>query len=1449
MLFCAIGGRAQALLELKQSDHIALIGGTLPERFQHSGYLETYIHARFPRHQLVLRNLAVSGDELTFRHRSENFGTPDDWLTKVQADVIFAFFGFNESFKGQEGVAKFKADLEKFIKDTKAKNYSGKGAPRLVLFSPIANEKHQDANFPDPAANNANIKIYAAAMKEVAAANQTPFVDLFAPSQTIFDQAAAASTSLTINGLHLSPKGDERIGQVIFRALFGEPAPSGDLEKLRAAVNEKNAQWHGRYRTIDGYNVYGGRSQLSFESGKGGPKISNYHVMQEEMTQRDVLTANRDKRVWAVASGNDLVVDDSNLPPVTEVKSNKPGPNPDASWPFLNGEEAMSKMKLHSGMKINLFADEAKFPDLKNPVQMAWDTRGRLWVATWPNYPERSPTSKEGDKILVFEDTDGDGKADKVTPFLDDLNAPTGFQFYKDGVLVMQAPSFVWYRDTDGDGKADWSERILMGLDSADSHHTANAICLDPGGAMYLSDGVFHRTQVETERGVVRNNDAAIFRFEPRTGKFETYVSYGFANPHGRVFDYWGNDLITDATGNNTYFGAAFSGHIDYPAKHPGMKQFWERPSRPCPGTGILTSRHFPEEFQNNFLNINVISFQGIYRVKVSDEGSGLKGETMEDLISSTDPNFRPICVAMGPEGAIYFADWHNPIIGHMQHHLRDPNRDDRHGRVYRVTYEGRPLMPRIDYEKKTIPQLLDLLKEPEIQIRELAKLELDKRNSKEVIAATKAWLAKLDKNDRAYEHHVTEALWVHQWQNAVDQELLRRVLESPEPRARAAAARVLCYWRDRVPNALETFRKLAEDEHPRVRLEAVRAASFYRDGAAADVALASLKKPTDYYLDYCLKETLRQLEPYWRKAIAEGKPIAKDNPAGVERLVASVSNTELLNLPRTPAVLEAILTRGGLTDADRSVALGELARARNTTQTSELLKLLQGRADPGLARLLAFQTTEQLKGARAEIAKLAQNHSAAEVRQGAWAALALADDSFDGVWTEASKNASSQIDLVNGITVIPDASFRARAYDRVKPLLAKSTIAPSEPSAKARYVRIELPRRGTLTLAEVEVFSGGKNIARNGKATQSSTSNDGAAARAIDGNTAGSFGAGGQTHTVENRENPWWELDLGGEQTIESVKVWNRTEGELGKRLDGFALTLLDNSRREVLKKTGLPAPKENIAVALSRDLPGELQRAAIAAAVSMNHEQAAVFNALADLVAGGDQVVAAAQGMRALPRANWSKDAAPRVSAGLIKWAEATPTGARTSSDYVEAVQFAGDIAGLLPQAEATKARAKLKELRVPVFVVRAVREQMRFDTARIVVEAGKAFEIIFENPDFMPHNLVVVRPGAREKVGQAAALMKPDQTDNRGRAYVPDMIEVYAATKLVDAGQRVTLALTAPNEDGDNEFVCTFPGHHQLMWGKLVVTKDVDAYLAKHPEAPAVGAGTTGHQHHHE
>src|SRR5207237_4455180 len=276
---------------------------------------------------------------------------------------------------------------------------------------------------------------------------------------------------------------------------------------------------------------------------------------QRELEVIDVMTSNRDKRIWAVAQGGDLQIDDSNTPPFVPVKSNKPGTLPGGKHLFRSGEDEIKQMTVAKGMKVNLFASEKEFPELAKPVQMAWDTKGRLWVAVWPSYPHWKPKEEMNDKILIFEDTNGDGKADKMTVFADKLHVPTGLEFWNGGVFVGQQPDLMFLKDTKGTGKADYRERVLHGMDSADTHHAMNSFVLDPGGALYFQEGTFHHTQVETPYGPpVRNANAGAYRYDPRTQKFDAYVSYPFANPHGHVFDYWGLDIVTDGTSNVIYY-------------------------------------------------------------------------------------------------------------------------------------------------------------------------------------------------------------------------------------------------------------------------------------------------------------------------------------------------------------------------------------------------------------------------------------------------------------------------------------------------------------------------------------------------------------------------------------------------------------------------------------------------------------------------------------------------------------------------------------------------------------------------------------------------------------------------------------------------------------------------------------------------------------------------------
>ena len=1442
-LITAARAAEQSTLELKPGDHVAIIGNTLADRMQHFGYLETLLHHRFPQHQLVVRNLGFSGDELTLRLRSAGFGSPDDHLKAVQADVVLAFFGYGESFGGEGGLEKFKHDLADFIKHTREQQYNGKTPPRLVLFSPIAHENLHDRNLPDGADNNRRIKLYTTAMAEVARQHDVPMVDLFAPSQQLY---AAAKKPLTINGIHLNDAGDRELAGAIDQKLFGaRPAAFSWVpsESLRSAVLDKNLMWFERYRTTDGYSIYGGRADLKFVNDQ-----TNRVVMQREMEVLDVMTANRDRRIWAVAGGGNLAVDDGNTPPFLEVITNKPGPLPGGKHVFLGGREEIDKLTVAKGMKVSLVASEEMFPELVNPVQMAFDTKGRLWVAAWESYPHWKPKDQMNDKLLILEDTDGDGTADKCTTFSDQLHNPTGFEFWGGGVLVAMAPDLLFIKDTNGDDKADVRERVISGLDSADTHHTSNSFTLDPGGALYFQEGTFHHSQVETPYGPVqRLANAGVFRYEPRTQKFDVYVSYGFANPHGHAFDFWGQDIIVDGTGANPYHGALFSGHVDFPAKHQAPPQVYKPRTRPCPGIEYLSSKHFPDEMQGNLLVGNVIGFQGILQYKVSDKGASFTATELEPILSSSDPSFRPADLEIGPDGALYFTDWHNPIIGHMQHNLRDPSRDRTHGRVYRVTYEGRPLVKAATIAAEPVAKLLDLLKDTDARVRYRAKIELSGRDSKEVVAATDRWVAGLDKQDPQLEHNLLEALWVHQHHNDVSLSLLDRVLASPDFHARAAGARVLCYWRDQVSDALARFKRLAADEHPRVRLEAVRAASFFTEPEAVEIPVIAAEQPGDEYLNYVRGETQRTLDPHWKRALADNRDIGFTSEAGARYLLQNISNDQLLKRPRNRAVCLELLSRPGILDEDRRAAIRALAEFDKKPELTVIIETIQSldhkqdKADTSvvfdLVRQLTSRPGAELAPARAELEKLATSARQPILRQIGFVSLINIDKSTDRAWALANHSVGSLRDFVDSMPLIADASVRASLYPLIEPLLeGLPKPLAAEGAAKGvdgRFVRIELPRKGTLTLAEVEVMSGGRNVARSGTASQKNVSNGGEARRAIDGNKRGEFGGDGQTHTEENTGKPWWEVDLGAELPIESVAVFNRTEGYLGKRLEGFTLLVLDKDRNEVFRKAGIEAPATSTTIDVGGSDPATAARqSAMIALTYVRGREGKTFESLSRFVREERSRASAIRALNRIPRGDWPKEQAGPLLSVLTGYVGKLPPDQRTTPEALETMEFAHALAGLLPAVEARQARAQLNELGVRVLRVGTLFERMSYDQDVIAVRAGKPVEFLFENSDLMPHNFVIVSSGSLEEIGMAAE-MAAQQPGAAERHYVPQSSKVLLASTLLQPRATEKLSFVAPSEPGVFPYVCTYPGHWRRMYGALYVVEDLDAYL-ENPES---------------
>ena len=867
-------------LSLNHGDRITMIGNTLLERSQLFGNFESLVQTQFPQKELVVRHLAWSADEVDQQPRPANFADVEQHLAHEKTDVIIAAFGFNESFDGIAGEDTFREQLTDYVRKLKSKAFNGQSAPRIVLVSPIANENVRGVSAADR--NNEAIERYAAIMQEVAADQKIGYAQVFDATEA---KMQSPGDDMTINGIHLNQEGDRVFSESLFKQLFHVEPPAAS-EAVRLAVVEKNKQYQRRYRPVNTFYYVGGRN-----------KSYGYLDFLPAMRNFDLMTENRDRRIWSLASGKKVpqVIDDSNVPPLPPTKESR-GAN---RW--MSATDESKEFTVDPRFEVNLFAGEEEFPDIANPIQMRWDSRGRLWVSCSTTYPHVYPGNEPNDKLVILEDTNGDGRADKSTVFADDLHIPLSFVLGDGGVYVSEQPHLSFLKDTDGDDRADVHEIVMSGFGTEDSHHSLHDFTWTPDGDLIFRESIFHHSQVETPYGPVRQQNSGWFRYDPRTHRLISFGTYHSTNPWGVSFDRWGQHMAS----HPVYAEAFHSLDPPYPQQHATPKAL-QAYSGVC-GHHIVDWSTFPEELQGNFVKVRYKPTNRVEILKWIEGEHGYKEEYISDLIFSSNLSFIPVDLQWGPRGALYVCDWYNPIKGHAQYSLRDERRDRHSGRIWRITAKGKELQnpPKID--GMPIAELLNLLKRPEYRIRDWAKRELRERSPSEVKKSLDRWVENLDPKDADYRHRQIEAIWTYRSIGMVgiqddtvesDQReelataitLLRELIQCENQHARAAATKQLRYWHPYLDDSIELLRNSANDANGIVRMQAAITASYIGTKEAFEAMLAVLEHPREEHVAYAITCALgsKSLRPFW-----------EDNDEhGIAKLLQKASRAAVIKEP-----------------------------------------------------------------------------------------------------------------------------------------------------------------------------------------------------------------------------------------------------------------------------------------------------------------------------------------------------------------------------------------------------------------------------------------------------------------------------------------------------------------------------------------------------------------------
>jgi putative membrane-bound dehydrogenase-like protein len=482
----------------------------------------------------------------------------------------------------------------------------------------------------------------------------------------------------------------------------------------------------------------------------------------------------------------------------------------------LSPEESMKHIQVPVDFKLEMFAAE---PNVMHPIAISWDEKGRMYVLITQDYPNERKETGGRDYILICEDTDKDGKADKFTKFADDLSIPTGMVFANGGLIVSQAPHMLFLKDTNGDDVADEKRVLFSGFGTFDTH-------AGPSNLHYGFDNwIWGAVGYSGFKGVVgKSKDTiqfgqAFFRFKPDGSELEWMTSTN-NNTWGFGFNET-NDVFGSTANNshgwymaipNRYFSSA--NNIENGSRstdtHRDIKPITEKVRQvdafggftAAAGHNFYTARAFPKKYWNNIAFVSEPTGHVLHQNNMVRKGTDFSDKESFNLMAGADEWFSPVFAEVGPDGAVWVADWYSYIIQHNPtpqggsngegNAYETPLRDFTHGRIYRVSYNGAAPYQPIQLESTNVNGLLAALKSDNKFWRTHAQRMLVERGNKDIVPQLKEMVANAQLDEIGINATAIHALWALKGLGALDEQTLEVALTHPIPSVRKNAIQVM---------------------------------------------------------------------------------------------------------------------------------------------------------------------------------------------------------------------------------------------------------------------------------------------------------------------------------------------------------------------------------------------------------------------------------------------------------------------------------------------------------------------------------------------------------------------------------------------------------------------------------------------------------------------------------